>query len=115
YGMGSTTWEVTHKVTLRYGIQGIIGACFLGLGRALGETMAVTFVIGNAHRISPSLYDAGNSIASTLANEFAEASEPIYLHSLIYLGLVLLVMTFFIQLAAQWWVARLKKSMGAGL
>jgi len=115
YGMGSTTWEVTHKVTLRYGIQGVIGACFLGLGRALGETMAVTFVIGNAHRISASLFDAGNSIASTLANEFAEASEPIYLHSLIYLGLVLLVMTFLIQFAAQWWVRRLKKSMGAGL
>lgn len=115
YGMGSTTWEVTHKVTLRYGIQGVIGACFLGLGRALGETMAITFVIGNAHNISASLFDAGNSIASTLANEFAEASEPIYLHSLVYLGLVLLVMTFFIQLAAQWWVARLKKSMGAGL
>jgi len=115
YGMGSTTWEVTRKVTLRYGIQGIIGACFLGLGRALGETMAVTFVIGNAHRISPSLYDAGNSIASTLANEFAEASEPIYLHALIYLGLVLLVMTFIIQLIAQWWVRRLKKTMGGGL
>ncbi len=115
YGMGSTTWEVTRKVTLRYGIQGIIGACFLGLGRAIGETMAVTFVIGNAHNISLSLYDPGSSIASTLANEFAEASEPIYLHSLIYLGLVLLVMTFVIQVLAQWWVRRLKKSMGAGL
>ncbi len=115
YGMGSTTWEVTRKVTLRYGIQGVVGACFLGLGRAIGETMAVTFVIGNAHRISLSLYDPGNSIASTIANEFAEASDPLYLQALIYLGLVLLVMTFVIQMIAQWWVVRLKKSMGAGL
>ncbi len=115
YGMGSTTWEVTHKVTLRYGIKGVIGACFIGLGRALGETMAVTFVIGNSHLISASLMDPASSIASTLANEFGEASEPIYLHALMQLGLILLLMTFFIQILAQIWVGKLKKSMGTGL
>jgi len=115
YGMGSTTWEVTQKVTIRYGIRGVIGACFLGLGRAIGETMAITFIIGNSHEISLSLMDAGNSIASTLANEFAEASEPLYLNALMELALVLLVMTVIIQIGAQWWVSKLKKSMGAGL
>ena len=73
--MGATTWEVTYKVTIPYGLVGIIGAVFLGLGRALGETMAVTFVIGNSHHISASLFAPGNSIASTLANEFTEATE----------------------------------------
>ncbi|MCD6459881.1 phosphate ABC transporter permease subunit PstC [bacterium] len=115
YGMGSTTWEVTHKVTIRYGLSSIVGACFLGLGRALGETMAVTFVIGNRHKISASLFDAGNTIASTLANEFAEASEPLYLSSLIELGLVLFVLTFIMQVLAQFWLAKMKKSFGGGL
>jgi len=115
YGMGSTTWEVARKVTIRYGLTSIVGACFLGLGRALGETMAVTFVIGNRHKISPSLFDAGNSIASTLANEFAEASEPLYLSSLIELGLVLFVLTFIVQIAARMWLARMRKSFGGGL
>lgn len=115
YGVGATTWEVTRKVTLRYGMQGVIGACLLGLGRALGETMAVTFVIGNNHNISASLFSAGNSIASTLANEFTEASEPLYLSSLIELGLVLFVMTFSIQLIAQLWLRRLRKTSGGGL
>ncbi len=113
YGMGSTTWETAHKVTIRYGIQGIIGAAFLGLGRAIGETMAVTFVIGNAHRISASLFAPANSITATLANEFTEASEPLYLSALIELGLVLFVITFLIQAAAQLWLRRVKKSMGA--
>ncbi len=112
YGMGSTTWEVNRKVTVPYGIQGIIGACFLGLGRAIGETMAVTFVIGNTHKISASLFSAANSIASTLANEFTEAAEPIYLSSLIELGLILFVLTFLIQLAAQLWLKRTKRKMG---
>ncbi len=115
YGMGCTTWEVTRKITLRYGSQGIIGACFLGLGRAIGETMAVTFVIGNNHDISASLFAAGNSIASTLANEFAEASEPLYLSALIELGLVLFVLTVIIQAIAYLWLHRVKKRMGGGL
>jgi phosphate transport system permease protein len=113
YGMGSTTWEVTKKVTVRYGIKGLIGASFLGLGRAIGETMAVTFVIGNKHSISLSLFDPGNTIASTLANEFAEASEPLYLSSLIYLGLTLFVMTLIVQVFAQLWLKRVHKKMGA--
>jgi len=112
YGMGSTTWEVSRKVTVPYGIQGILGACFLGLGRAIGETMAVTFVIGNRHEISASLFSAANSIASTLANEFTEAAEPIYLSSLIELGLVLFGVTFVIQLVARWWLKRTQRKMG---
>jgi len=112
YGMGSTTWEVCRKVTIPYGIQGIIGACFLGLGRAIGETMAVTFVIGNRHEISASLFSAANSIASTLANEFTEASEDIYLSSLVELGLVLFAVTFLLQVAAQLWLKRTKRKMG---
>ncbi len=104
YGMGATMWEVTRKVIIPYGIKGIIGACFLGLSRALGETMAVTFVIGNDHTISASLYAAANSIASTLANEFTEASEPMYLSALIELGLVLLIITFVVQILAELWL-----------
>ncbi len=112
HGMGSTTWEVTRKVTVRYGAVGLVGAVFLGLGRAVGETMAVTFVIGNSHRVSASLFSAGNSIASTLANEFTEASEPLYLSALVYLGLVLMVMTLVIQVGAQVWLRRIKKTLG---
>lgn len=115
YGVGATTWEVTRKVTIRYGLKGVIGAAFLGLGRALGETMAVTFVIGNDHSISSSLFAAGNSIASTLANEFTEASEPMYLSALIELGLALYVITFIVQLFAHWWLARVQKAAGSGL
>jgi len=115
YGVGATTWEVTRKVTVRYGARGIVGAVFLGLGRAIGETMAVTFVIGNDHTISPSLFAAGNSIASTLANEFTEASEPMYLSSLIELGLVLFLVTVLVQIAAQLWLNRLQRTAGGGL
>ena len=115
YGMGSTTWEVTRKVTVKYGFSGLLGAVFLGLGRAVGETMAVTFVIGNSHDVSSSLLAAGNSIASTLANEFTEASEPVYLSSLIELGLVLFVMTLLIQIAAQLWIRRVAQKAGGGL
>jgi len=89
HGVGATMWEATRHIALKYGRRGIVGAVFLGFGRALGETMAVTFVIGNSHRISSSLFDAGNTIASSLANEFNEASEPIYLSSLFELALVL--------------------------
>ncbi len=114
YGMGATTLEVTRKVTVPYAIQGVLGAAFLGLGRAIGETMAVTFVIGNDHGISASLYAAGNSIASTLANEFTEASDPLYRSSLIELGLVLLLMTLVVQVIAHFWLARVKRGMGRG-
>ncbi len=115
YGMGSTTWEVTHKVTVRYGVQGLVGATFLGLGRAIGETMAITFVIGNVHDISASLLAPGNSIASTLANEFAEASDPLYMSSLIELGLILFIITLMIQILAHFWLKRIRKNMGGGL
>ncbi|HKK28508.1 MAG TPA: phosphate ABC transporter permease subunit PstC [Gemmatimonadota bacterium] len=112
YGMGSTTWEVVRRVTIPHSIRGLAGGVFLGLGRAIGETMAVTFVIGNDHQLSASLLAAGNSIASTLANEFTEASEPLYRSSLIELGLVLLVITFLIQVAAHLWLQRLGRSSG---
>ena len=112
YGLGATSWEVTRGVTIRYALQGLVGAGFLGLGRALGETMAVTFVIGNNHRISPSLFAPGNTIASTLANEFTEASEPLYLSSLVALGLVLLVITVIFQILALFWLNRLRRAGG---
>ena len=116
YGLGATTWEVTRDVTIRYGIQGMIGACFLGLGRAIGETMAVTFVIGNSSKISASLFAPGNSIASRLANEFAEAaSDPFYSSALMELGLVLFVMTLTLQIVTQWWLKRIRKRMGGDL
>ncbi|MDO9694178.1 MAG: phosphate ABC transporter permease subunit PstC [Candidatus Latescibacteria bacterium] len=115
YGMGSTVWEVARKVTVRYGVRGMVGACLLGLGRAVGETMAVTFVIGNNHRVGTSLFDAGNSIASALANEFAEAADPLYLSALVELGLVLFLMTFAIQGLTHVWIRHLERSAGRGL
>ncbi|MBN2526690.1 MAG: phosphate ABC transporter permease subunit PstC [Deltaproteobacteria bacterium] len=115
FGMGSTTLETAQNVTVKYGFSGLLGAVFLGLGRAVGETMAVTFVIGNSHDISASLFAAGNTIASTLANEFTEAAEPLYMSALIELGLVLFVMTLVIQILAQWWIGRTQKKAGAGL
>jgi len=115
YGMGATTWEVTRKVTIPYGLVGIIGALFLGLGRALGETMAITFVIGNAHNISASLFAPGNSIASTLANEFTEATTRMYISSLIELGLVLFIITYLVQVLAQFMLRRMYKSWSVGL
>jgi phosphate transport system permease protein len=114
YGMGATTWEVSRKVTMRYGLRGLVGGVLLGLGRAIGETMAVTFVIGNGHRISASLFAAGNSIASALANEFAEASTPMYLSSLVELGLVLFGISLVIQVGTQLWLARLGRAAGEG-
>lgn len=115
YGLGATTWEVTYKVTIPYGLVGLLGAMFLGLGRALGETMAVTFVIGNAHRISFSLFAPGNTIASTLANEFSEATEPIYVSSLVALGLVLYLVTFLVQVVSQWLLRRMYRAWSVGL
>ena len=112
FGMGATTWEVTYKVTIPYGLVGIIGAGFMGLGRALGETMAVTFVIGNAHRISASLFAPGNTIASTLANEFSEATEPLYVGSLVALGLVLYLITYLVQVVAQMMLRRMLLAPG---
>ncbi len=109
YGIGATTWETAWKVTIPFGIRGILGGAFLGLGRALGETMAVTFVIGNTHNISLSLFRPGNTISSTLANEFAEASDELYLSSLIALGLVLMVVTLIVQTAAQLWLRRMRR------
>ena len=105
YGLGSTTWEVVSKVVLPYTKTGVLGGIMLGLGRALGETMAVTFVIGNMNQLdSVSLFAAANSITSALANEFAEAGEGLHQASLIYLGLVLFFIAY-LQLALQgeWW------------
>ncbi|MFZ5451548.1 MAG: phosphate ABC transporter permease subunit PstC [Thermodesulfobacteriota bacterium] len=115
FGLGATTWEVTHKVTIPYGLVGILGAVFLGLGRALGETMAVTFVIGNAHRISASLFAPGNTIASTLANEFSEATEPLYISSLVALGLVLYLITYLVQVVSQMMLRRMYRAWSVGL
>jgi phosphate transport system permease protein len=94
YGVGATTWEVVMKVVLPYTRIGVVGGIMLGLGRALGETMAVTFVIGNAHELSKSLLMPGNSISSALANEFTEAVGELYTASLIELGLILFFITF---------------------
>ncbi|HUX08176.1 MAG TPA: phosphate ABC transporter permease subunit PstC [Acidobacteriota bacterium] len=111
YGVGATTWEVTRKVSLRYGLRGTIGAMFLGLGRAIGETMAVTFVIGNAAAISASLFAPSHTIASSLANEFAEAVEPLYSSSLVALGFILFVITIIFQGIAHLWLTRVRKSV----
>lgn len=115
YGLGATTWEVTYRVTIPYGLVGIVGAAFLGLARALGETMAITFVIGNDHRISASLFAAGNSIASTLANEFTEASEPLYLSALVELALVLFAITVGVQILSQLMLRRIYRTRGGGI
>jgi len=115
FGLGATTLEVTAKVTIPYGLVGIIGAFFLGLGRALGETMAVTFVIGNSHKINLGLFYPGNSIASCMANEFAEATELLYVSSLICLGLVLFVITYLVQVVSQMMLTRMYKAWSVGL
>lgn len=112
YALGSTTWEVVWNVVLPYTKVGVIGGIMLGLGRALGETMAVTFVIGNAYKISPSLFEPGNSIASALANEFNEASEPVHMSSLITLGLVLFMLTFIVLACSRLLLAQLAKREG---
>ncbi len=113
YGMGSTTWEVTRKIVIPFGMRGLMGALFLGLGRALGETMAVTFVIGNSHNLSASLFAAGNTIASTLANEFTEAADPLYLSALVELGLILFLITFVVLALSQLWLTRIARQEGS--
>ncbi len=112
YGLGATTWEVMWNVVLPYTKTGVVGGVMLGLGRALGETMAVTFVIGNAYNISLKLFDPGNSIASSLANEFNEASDPLHLSALISLGLVLFLLTFCVLAASRWMLSSLAKREG---
>jgi phosphate transport system permease protein len=112
YGIGATTWEVVWNIVLPYTRVGVIGGVMLGLGRALGETMAVTFVIGNAYRISASLFEPGNSIASALANEFNEAAEPVHRAALIALGLVLFLLTLIVLTCSRLLLAQLAKGEG---
>jgi phosphate transport system permease protein len=112
YGLGATTWEVVWNVVLPYTKAGVVGGVMLGLGRALGETMAVTFVIGNAYNISAKLFEPGNSIASALANEFNEASEPAHLSALITLGLTLFILSFCVLSASRWMLSSLQKREG---
>ena len=113
YALGCTRWEVVRKIVLPYTRIGVVGGVMLGLGRALGETMAVTFVIGNAHQLSWSLFAPGNSIASTLANEFAEAEAGLHMSSLYALGLILFVITFIVLAAAKLLLVRMSKNEGA--
>ncbi len=114
YGLGATTWEVVSKVVLPYTKAGVIGGIMLGLGRAIGETMAVTFVIGNFNQLdSLSLFQAANSITSALANEFAEAGEGLHQAALMYLGLVLFFITFVVLSLSKLLLAQLKKGEGA--
>ena len=113
YGIGCTTWEVTRRVTIPYTRVGIMGGVMLGLGRALGETMAVTFVIGNAHRISASLFAPGTTISATIANEFTEADGAIYTSSLVALGLILFIITFIILALARYMLLRIDSRTGA--
>ncbi len=112
YGLGGTTWEVVRNVVLPYTKTGVIGGIMLGLGRALGETMAVTFVIGNSTNLSTSLFDAGNSIASALANEFAEATGEFHMAALIELGLILFFITFVVLSCSKLLLLQLKKQEG---
>ena len=112
YGVGCTTWEVVRYVVLPYARVGVIGGIMLGLGRALGETMAVTFVIGNAHKISASILAPGTTISATIANEFTEAVGELYTSSLIALGLILFVITFIVLAAARYMLLRIERRIG---
>jgi len=113
YALGSTTWEVVWHVVLPYTKAGVVGGIMLGLGRALGETMAVTFVIGNSYDLSQSLFSPGNSIASSLANEFAEAHSDMHASALIALGLLLFVITVIVLAGAKLLLLRVAKGEGA--
>jgi len=112
YGIGCTTWEVVRYVVLPYTRVGVIGGVMLGLGRALGETMAVTFVIGNAHKVSASLLAPGTTISATIANEFTEAVGDLYTSSLIALGLILFVITFIVLAIARYMLLRIERRIG---
>ena len=112
YALGSTTWEVVWNVVLPYTKVGVVGGVMLGLGRALGETMAVTFVIGNAHKLNPSLMMPGNSIASALANEFTEAVGDLYSSALIELGMILFLITFVVLALSKMLLLRLGRMEG---
>ena len=112
YALGATTWEVIWNVVIPYTRIGVVGGIMLGLGRALGETMAVTFVIGNAHQLHASLFMPGNSIASALANEFTEADGELYTSALIELGLILFFITFVVLACSKLLLAQLKKREG---
>ena len=112
YGLGATTWEVVWQIVLPYTRVGLVGGVMLGLGRALGETMAVTFVIGNAHRISPSILAPGTTISASIANEFNEAVGEIYTSSLVALGLLLFVITFTILALAKLMLIRMQRNAG---
>jgi phosphate transport system permease protein len=109
YGLGATTWEVIWNVVLPHSRVGVVGGIMLGLGRALGETMAVTFVIGNAHRISASLLAPGTTISASIANEFTEAVGDLYTSSLIALGVLLFLITFSVIAAARFLLLRLER------
>jgi phosphate transport system permease protein len=112
YGVGCTTWEVVANIVIPYTRVGVIGGVMLGLGRALGETMAVTFVIGNAHKISASLIAPGTTISATIANEFTEAVGDLYTSSLIALGLILFMITFIVLAIARIMLMRLDVKAG---
>ena len=112
YALGATTWEVAWRIMLPYTKTGVVAGIMLGLGRALGETMAVTFVIGNAHNLHASLFMAGNSIASILANEFTEATSTLYTSALIYLGLLLFAISFVVLAISRLLLARLNRHQG---
>ncbi len=112
YGLGCSTWEVVRYVVLPYTRVGVIGGVMLGLGRALGETMAVTFVIGNAHKIATSLIAPGTTISATIANEFTEAVGDLYTSSLIALGLILFVITFIVLAIARYLLLRIERRIG---
>jgi phosphate transport system permease protein len=112
YGMGCTTWEVVRYVVLPFTRVGVIGGFMLALGRALGETMAVTFVIGNAHRISGSVLAPGTTISATIANEFTEAVSDLYTSSLIALGLILFFITFVVLAIARLLLAQIERRAG---
>ena len=112
YGLGCTTWEVIWNIVLPYTRTGVVGGAMLALGRALGETMAITFVIGNAHKIPTSLFAPGTTISAAIANEFAEATSELYQSTLLAAGFFLFIVTFFVLAGAQWMLASLDKAAG---